>query len=49
MSAINQKRKPVVLVVEDEVWILLDLAGALEEHGYAVICARNGDEALSVF
>lgn len=49
MSAINQKRQPVVLVVEDEIWVLLDVAGALEEHGYAVICARNGDEALSVF
>jgi DNA-binding response OmpR family regulator len=49
MRATNKYRRPVVLVVEDEVWILLDVAGALEEQGYLVLCARNGDEALSLF
>jgi DNA-binding response OmpR family regulator len=39
----------VVLVVEDEVWVLLDVAGELEEHGYAVLCAHNGAEALDLF
>lgn len=48
MSATNKKRQPVVLVVEDEVWVLLDVAGALEEQGYLVLCARNADEALSL-
>lgn len=48
MSAANEHRQPVVLVVEDEVWVLLDVAEALEEHGFLVLCARNGDEALDV-
>jgi len=49
MSAINDTSPPVVLVAEDEVWVLLDVAGALEEQGYSVVCARNGDEALDLF
>jgi len=42
-------RRPVVLVVEDEILVLLDVAGALEDHGYCVLCARNGDEAFDLF
>lgn len=34
------------MVVDDEIWVLLDVAAALEEQGYRVVCARNGDEAL---
>jgi CheY-like chemotaxis protein len=49
MSATSNIRRPVVLVVEDEVWVLLDVASELEEHGYPVLCARNGDEALNLF
>lgn len=49
MSATNENMQPVVLVVEDEVWVLLDVAETLEEHGFPVVCARNGDEALDVF
>jgi len=49
MRGTSKNRQPAVLVVEDEVWILLDVAGALEEHGYPVLCARNVDEALSLF
>lgn len=49
MRTTNKNRQPAVLVVKDEIWVLLDVAGALEEHGYPVVCARNGDEALSLF
>jgi DNA-binding response OmpR family regulator len=38
--------RPAVLVVEDEFWVMQDVAEILAEHGYESLCARNGDEAL---
>jgi CheY-like chemotaxis protein len=38
--------RPAVLVVEDEFWVMQDVAETLAEHGYEGLCARNGDEAL---
>ena len=35
-----------VLVAEDEVLVLMLLADALEEEGFRVVSAANGDEAL---
>lgn len=35
-----------VLVAEDEILVLMLLADALEEEGFRVVSASNGDEAL---
>ncbi len=37
-----------VLVVEDEFLIRLSLCEGLSDHGFEVLAARNGDEALEV-
>lgn len=37
-----------VLVVEDDIFIRMDLAEALRAEGYAVLEAVNGDEALAL-
>jgi DNA-binding NtrC family response regulator len=42
------KRAPIVLLVEDEVMILTMLAQAMEDAGFAVIEAVNGEEARAV-
>ena len=38
--------RPAVLVVEDEFWVMQDVAETLREHGFEDICASTGDEAL---
>jgi CheY-like chemotaxis protein len=38
--------RPAVLVVEDEFWVMQDVAETLAEYGYEGVCAPNGDEAL---
>lgn len=38
---------PTVLVVEDDVEQAMSLAAVIEDLGYRVICAANGQEALS--
>ena len=40
--------RPVVLIVEDEPDALEALGDLLESHGYSVIGARNGAEALQL-
>ena len=44
----QDERVPIVLLVEDEVMILTMLAQAMEDAGFAVIEAVNGDEARAV-
>jgi two-component system cell cycle sensor histidine kinase/response regulator CckA len=44
----GNRRKPTVLIVEDEPAIRAVVAALLEEEGYAVRRARNGLEALAV-
>ncbi|MFC3324085.1 response regulator [Mesorhizobium cantuariense] len=39
----------VVLLVEDEALILLDLQTSLEEAGFAVVCAKNAEDAITHF
>ena len=38
--------RPAVLVVEDEFWVMQDVAETLREHGLEDICAATGEEAL---
>jgi DNA-binding NtrC family response regulator len=38
--------RPAVLVVEDEFWVMQDVAETLREHGFEDICASTGDDAL---
>jgi DNA-binding NtrC family response regulator len=40
--------RPAVLVVEDEFWVMQDVAETLREHGFEDICASTGDEALPI-
>jgi CheY-like chemotaxis protein len=47
-NAPRSARKIIILVVEDEVLIRAVLADDLREHGYEIIEAANGDEALSI-
>jgi CheY-like chemotaxis protein len=48
MSAFSTPETPsrVVLVVEDDAALRVYLASILEEHGYTVIAAGSGEEAL---
>jgi CheY-like chemotaxis protein len=48
MSAFSTPETPsrVVLVVEDDAGLRVYLTTILEEHGYAVIAAGSGEEAL---
>lgn len=39
----------VVLLVEDETFILLDVQAGLEEQGFKVVCAKNAKEAIARF
>jgi CheY-like chemotaxis protein len=38
----------IILVVEDELWLSLDISEALEDEGYDVIAVANADEAIKV-
>ena len=42
-------KKPVILVVDDEVRILRMMQRILELEGYRVLIANNGEAALAVF
>lgn len=48
MEKTQQRHAPVVLVVEDEPFIRMMGADALEDAGFGVIEACNADEALEV-
>jgi two-component system, response regulator PdtaR len=48
MKQTPEKHLPVVLVVEDEPFVRMMGAGALEDAGFGVIEACNADEALRV-
>lgn len=45
---VTLKEKHTVLVVEDEVFIRLDIAEYLRECGYRVVEAGNADEAIRI-
>ena len=49
MSATNKNGSRWSWWLRTRFWVLLDVAGALEEQGYLVLCARNADDALSLF
>jgi CheY-like chemotaxis protein len=42
----SANRKPVILVVEDEVLLRMDAIDLLEEAGFEVLDAANADEAI---
>lgn len=50
MSALaaNDANAVVVLVVEDEIWVRLDVASCLEDAGYAVVEASTGEAAIAL-
>ena len=39
---------PVVLVIEDELFLRLNIVSCLQEAGYAVVEAANGEEAIGL-
>lgn len=45
----DQMPQPVILVVDDEAIVLRVLRGILANHGYRVLAAASGDEALDLF
>jgi len=45
----DANRKPIVLVVEDEILIRIDIAEYLRENGFTVVEAANAAEAVEVF
>lgn len=48
MSTHDPIEKPVVLVVEDEVWIREDVIDVLEQEGFRTLSAGTVSEALAV-
>ncbi len=46
MNDMSFPSRPAVLVVEDEFWVMTDVAETLREHGFEDVCAATGDEAL---
>ena len=49
VQADDADRKPIVLVVEDEILIRIDIAEYLRENGFTVVEAANAAEAVEVF
>jgi CheY-like chemotaxis protein len=47
-SAANGADVVVVLVVEDEIWVRLDVASCLEDAGYVVVEAGSGEAAIAL-
>lgn len=41
-------KKPTILLVDDEETIVKSLSGSLEDEGYAMVTADNGDRALEI-
>jgi two-component system, response regulator PdtaR len=48
MSSAYPARRPVVLIVEDELLIRLHAAQIIEEAGFDVVEASNADEAIAI-
>jgi CheY-like chemotaxis protein len=48
MSPVSAARRPVVLIVEDELLIRLHAAEIIEKAGFDVIEAANADEAIAI-
>jgi DNA-binding NtrC family response regulator len=48
MNDMTLSSRPAVLVVEDEFWVMQDVAETLREHGFEDICAATGEEALPI-
>ncbi|HEY9604291.1 MAG TPA: response regulator [Allocoleopsis sp.] len=50
MNTINaQKNPPLVLIVDDDKFMRIQLRRAMEQVGYQVVEASNGEEALAVY
>jgi CheY-like chemotaxis protein len=47
-SAENGAHSPVVLVIEDELFLRLNIVSCLQEAGYAVVEAVTGEEAIAL-
>jgi CheY-like chemotaxis protein len=47
-SAENGAHTPVVLVIEDELFVRLNMVSCLQEAGYAVVEAATGEEAIAL-
>ena len=47
-SAKNGAQPPVVLVIEDEIFLRLNIVSCLQEAGYTVVEAANGEEAITL-
>jgi CheY-like chemotaxis protein len=47
-SAKNGAHSPVVLVIEDELFLRLNIVSCLQEAGYAVVEAATGEEAIGL-
>jgi CheY-like chemotaxis protein len=48
MSSAHAARRPVVLIVEDDLLIRLDAAQIIEESEFDVVEASNADEAIAI-
>jgi CheY-like chemotaxis protein len=48
MSSADAARRPVVLIVEDDLLIRLHAAQIIEEAGFDVIEASNADQAIAI-
>jgi len=46
--AANDADVVVVLLVEDEIWLRLDVASCLEDAGYVVVEAGSGEAAIAL-
>jgi CheY-like chemotaxis protein len=47
-SAKNGAHSPVVLVIEDELFLRLNIVSCLQEAGYVVVEAATGEEAIAL-
>lgn len=48
MPAANNANVLVVLVVEDEIFVRVDVANCLQDAGYTVVEAATGEEAIAL-
>ena len=48
VSAGNDKKTPVVLLVEDEFFVRYDIATCLRDAGYVVVESASGEQAIAL-